>query len=93
MIIANEEMFVEAMKDKGISRNIIRDLKREFRGWRLYFRTKVSEYEDIKIDYQQMLKAGYTKTDALKTLSNDYELGRERIKDIVAKQGEFDFEV
>jgi len=86
MIIANEEMFVQSMLNKGISRSIIRDLKREFRGWRLYFRAKASEYEDIKIDYQEMLKAGYTKTDALKVLSNDYELGRERIKDIVAKE-------
>ena len=86
MIIANEEMFVQSMLDKGISRSIIRDLKREFRGWRLYFRAKASEYEDIKMDYQQMLKAGYTRTDIIQVLSNDYELKRDRIQAILAKE-------
>jgi len=93
MIIANETLFVEAMKDEGVDVKVINNLRRKFKGWRLYFRTKASEYNDIRTDYWEMLKVGYTKTDALKVLSNDYELGRERIKDIVAKQGEFDFEV
>ena len=87
MIIANEFNFVEAMKDEGIDMEIIKNLRRKFKGWRVYFRAKNSEYDDIKTDYEEMLIKGYSKTDAIYMLGQYYEKSRERIKVIVAKQG------
>mgnify|MGYP006872697627 CR=1 FL=1 len=49
MIVANEYNFVEAMKDEGLSEEVIKNLRRKFKGWRIYFRSKVSEYEDNQI--------------------------------------------
>ena len=93
MIVANEFNFVEAMRDEGINIEIIKKLRRRFQGWRVYFRAKKSEYVDIKDDYCEMLANGYSKADSIGILSEYYEKSEVRIKEIVAKQGEFDFEV
>jgi len=83
MTIANEEIFTQSMLDRGIKLEVIQDLRREFKGWRVYFRAKNSEYEDIISDYKSMLRAGYTKTSTLKELASVYELSRERIRVIL----------
>ena len=85
MTIANEEIFTQSMLDRGVKLEVIQDLRREFRGWRLYFRVKGCQYEDIISDYKSMLKAGYTETSTLKELASVYELSRERIKVIIKK--------
>ena len=87
MIVPNEYNFVEAMKDEGLSEEVIKNLRRKFKGWRIYFRSKVSEYEDIRADFEEMQEIGYTKESAIQALSNSYEKTATRIKDIVAKQG------
>ena len=92
MVVANEFNFAEAMREEGVSAETIKNLRRKFKGWRIYFRGKVSEYEDIKSDYEEMLQAGYTRTQALEALADSYEKTIQRIKEIVAKQGDL-FEV
>jgi len=93
MVVANEFNFVEAMRNEGVDIEIIKKLRRRFKGWRVYFRAKKSEYADIKDDYYEMLANGYSKEDSIGMLSEYYEKSEVRIKEIVAKQGEFDFEV
>ncbi len=92
MIIANELNFIEALKDEGLEVKSINNLRRKFKGWRIYFRSKKSEYDDIKIDYEEMTNAGYTRDMTIRQLSFMYEKSIQRIKDIVAKQGDL-FEI
>lgn len=83
MIVANEYTFTQTMIDKGISLDTIRELRREFKGWRIYFRGKQTEYEDIKADSKAMLDAGYTETQVIKILAKSYEKTEIRIKVIL----------
>jgi len=87
MIVANEYTFTQAMLEEGISIKSIKNLRRKFKGWRIYFRDKKSEYDDIKSDYEQMIDIGYIKKDAIAELSCYYDKSATRIKEIVAIQG------
>lgn len=87
MVIANEFTFTQAMIDEGVPIEAIKNLRRKFKGWRVYFRAKGSEYDDIKTDYEHMLDIGYRNNDAILELSIYYDKTATRIKEIVAKQG------
>ena len=91
MIVANEYTFTQSMLDEGVDIEIIKNLRRKFKGWRIYFRGKGSEYDDIKSDYEEMLKVGYIKKDAIREISLYYDKSETRIKEIVRIQkGLFD---
>lgn len=88
MVVANEYTFTQTMLDKGIPLDTIRELRREFKGWRIYFRGKVSEYEDIKSDYKIMLDTGYTRIQAIDALSESYDKTVQRMKIILNLEDE-----
>jgi len=84
---SNEYLITQAMLDEGIDKRTIRRLRRCFKGWRIYFRTNESMYDDIISDYENMLNANYSREQAIKQLSDFYEKSELRIKEIVRKQG------
>jgi len=87
MIEANEYYVVGRLQEIGLSKKQIRRFIASFAGWRIYFRKKKSEYEEIKEMYNQMLKAGNTRKQAIKALSEIFEKSEKRIREITAYQG------
>jgi len=86
MISVNEEIFISSMIDEGIDKKTIKSLLRKFKGWRIYFRNKISEYEDIRSDYKQMIKAYHTRASAVKALAVYYEKSENRINEVISNK-------
>jgi len=91
MIEANEFYVISELKEIGLKKNQIKEFLRRFAGWRIYFRKKQNEYEEIRALYNQMKKAGMQRSEAVKELSMIFEKSESRIRIIIKEQkGLFD---
>lgn len=87
MIEANEYYIVGKLLELGLTKKQIRIFLASFAGWRIYFRKKQNEYEEIRELYRQMLQAGNTRKQTIKMLSQIFEKSEKRIREITAYQG------
>jgi len=90
MIEANEFYIINELKEIGLNERQIREFLSRFAGWRIYFRKKQSEYEEIRALYKQMRKAGISRNEAVKELSNIFSKSVGRIRIITAEQESLD---
>lgn len=86
MTEANESYVVSELIDLGLTKEQIRGFLRKFGGWRFYIRKKKSEYEEIITIYEQMIKQGVSRAEAVKLLSELFEKSTSRIREITKKQ-------
>jgi len=86
MIEANESYVIAELMELGLTKEQIRGFLRKFGGWRFYIRKKKSEYEEIVLIYEQMIKQGVSRTEAIKILSELFEKSTSRIREITKKQ-------
>jgi DNA-binding transcriptional regulator YhcF (GntR family) len=89
MIEANELYILNELKELGIEKKKIREIFRRFAGWRIYFRKKQNEYEEIRDIYEQMIAAGASRSEAIKELADIFEKSESRIRIITAEQKRF----
>ena len=87
MVISNEVELIERLKSEGVELKIIKKVLRTFAGWRVYFRVKANEKQEIKDTYSSMIEAGYTREQSVKLLSEMYEKSIQTIKNITREQG------
>ncbi len=91
MIESNEYLVVKELEEMGASKKFIRKFIKRFAGWRIYFRKKRSEYDEIKSMYEQMIAVGSSRAEAVKYLSEIFGKSVQRIREITAIQkGLFD---
>ena len=91
MIEANEFYVINELKEIGLKENQIKEFLKRFAGWRIYFRKKQNEYEEIRVIYKQMIKAGISRSDAINELSVIFNKSKSRIRKITKEQkGLFD---
>ena len=91
MIEANEFYVINELKEIGLKENQIKEFLKRFAGWRIYFRKKQNEYEEIRVIYKQMIKAGMSRSDAINELSVIFNKSKSRIRKITKEQkGLFD---
>ncbi len=91
MIEANEFYVISELKEIGLKENQIKEFLKRFAGWRIYFRKKQNEYEEIRAIYRQMIKAGISRSDAIEELSMIFNKSKSRIRIITKEQkGLFD---
>jgi len=91
MIEANEFYIINELKEIGLNKKQIRNFMQRFAGWRIYFRKKQSEYEEIRALYKQMRKAGISRGEAITELANIFDKSVSRVRIITAEQkGIFD---
>jgi len=91
MIEANEFYVISELKEIGLSEKQIKEFLKRFAGWRIYFRKKQNEYEEIRVIYKQMIKAGMSRSDAINELSVIFNKSKSRIRKITKEQkGLFD---
>jgi len=91
MIEANEFYVINELREIGLKENQIKEFLKRFAGWRIYFRKKQNEYEEIRTLYKQMRKAGMSKSEAVKKLSLIFNKSESRIRIITKEQkGLFD---
>ena len=86
MIEANEFYVLNELKELGIDNKKIKKILRRFAGWRIYFRKKQSEYEEIRDIYEQMIAAGASRSEAIRELADIFEKSESRIRIITAEQ-------
>jgi len=86
MIEANDVFLIEELRRTGVSNRSILRILRNLSGMRIYIRKKKSEYEEIRTLYNQMIKQGVKRSDAVKRLSELYEKSEGRIRGIVSTQ-------
>jgi DNA-binding transcriptional regulator YhcF (GntR family) len=87
MIEANEYYILNELKELGIDKTKIKDILRKFAGWRIYFRKKQSEYEEIRNLYEQMISAGASRSQAVKELAEIFGRSKGTIRKITSIQG------
>ena len=91
MIEANEFFVVNELKEIGLKNKQIIAFIRRFRGWRIYFRKKKSEYDEIITLYKQMKTAGMQRSEIIKELASIFDKTEHRIRIITKEQkGLFD---
>jgi pentatricopeptide repeat protein len=91
MIEANEFYVLNELKELGVDNKKIKKILNRFAGWRIYFRKKQNEYEEIRELYNQMRSAGMSRGEAIKELSMIFNKSESRIRIITAEQkGMFD---
>jgi transposase len=91
VIEANEFYIVNELKDIGLDNKHIRQILKRFGGWRIYFRKKKSEYEEIRELYKQMKLKGMKRSKAVKILATLFDKSENRIRIITKEQkGLFD---
>ncbi len=91
MIEANEVFIIGELREIGLSDKQIKEFLKRFRGWRVYFRKKRSEYQEIRDIYEQMIAIGRSRSEAIKELARIFEKSESRIRIITAEQkGLFD---
>ncbi len=88
MIEANEFYVINELKEIGLSDKQIKEFLKRFRGWRIYFRKKRSEYQEIRDIYEQMIAIGRSRSEAIKELAKLFEKSESRIRIITAEQKE-----
>ena len=86
MIEGNELYVLNELKELGIDKKKIKKILNRFAGWRIYFRKKQSEYEEIRELYNQMRRAGMSRGEAVKELASIFEKSESRIRIITAEQ-------
>ncbi len=91
MIEANEFYVINELKEIGLNEKQIKEFLKRFRGWRIYFRKKQGEYQEIRDIYEQMIAVGKSRSEAIKELAKIFEKSESRIRIITAEQkGLFD---
>ena len=86
MIVSNEIELIERLKDEGVDLKTIKKVLKTFSGWRIYFRVKANEKQEIQDSYDSMIKANYTRKQAVDMLSEMYEKSTQTIKKITRTQ-------
>ena len=88
MIISNEVELIERLREEGVDLKTIKKVLRIFGGWRIYFRIKKNENQEIQSTYNSMLQANYTRKQAVEILAEMYSKSLQTIKKLTIKQGE-----
>jgi len=86
MIEANEFYVINELKEIGLNEKQIKEFLKRFAGWRIYFRKKQSEYEEIRALYKQMRVAGISRGEAIAELANIFDKSVSRVRIITAEQ-------
>jgi len=86
MIVSNEIELIERLRDEGVDLKTIKKVLRSFGGWRIYFRIKTNEKQEIQDTYNSMLQANYTRKQAVETLAEMHDKSIQTIKKITRIQ-------